>query len=67
MPFLVHIYRAGIGTYLAVAFSLLSIFITLVLAGVIGITTTGKLKSNIGNCLAELARKTAHQLDRGML
>ncbi|OWW20998.1 sensor histidine kinase [Noviherbaspirillum denitrificans] len=56
----------GIGGYLAVAFSALSILLTVILVEVIGLSAAAQLKSNIGNGLAELALQTSDKLDRGM-
>lgn len=56
----------GIGAYLALAFSGLSIVLTLVLAEVIGLVTIDEVKSNIGHGLEELALQTSDKLDRGM-
>jgi PAS domain S-box-containing protein len=56
----------GIGGYLAVAFSALSILLTVILVEVIGLTATTQVKSNIGGSLAELALQTSDKLDRGM-
>lgn len=56
----------GIGGYLAVAFSALSILLTIILVEVIGLTATTQVKSNIGGSLAELALQTSDKLDRGM-
>ncbi len=56
----------GIGSYLAVAFSALSILLTVILVEVIGLTATTQVKSNIGGGLAELALQTSDKLDRGM-
>ena len=56
----------GIGAYLAVAFSGLSILLTIILVEVIGLTASAQVKSNIGNGLAELALQTSDKLDRGM-
>lgn len=56
----------GIGAYLAVAFSGLTILLTLILSEVIGFTASAQVKTNIGNSLAELALQTSDKLDRGM-
>lgn len=56
----------GIGTYLALAFSALTILLTLILSEVIGMTASEQLKSTIGNGLAELAIQASDKLDRGM-
>jgi PAS domain S-box-containing protein len=61
-----YIHRHGVGTYIAFAFSILSILLTLILAEVIGVTATAQVKSNIGDDLAEMAFQTADKLDRGM-
>lgn len=56
----------GLGTYLALAFSALTIVLTVILAQVIGVTASRQVKSNIGHSLAELALQTSDKLDRGM-
>lgn len=60
------IYDRGVGTYLALIFSAISILLTLVLVEIIGVSATAQIKSNIGNSLAELALQTSDKLDRGM-
>ncbi|WP_334187708.1 sensor histidine kinase [Noviherbaspirillum sp.] len=60
------IYDRGVGVYLAVVFSALSLLLTVVLVEIIGVTATEQLKSNIGNSLGELAVQTSDKLDRGM-
>jgi PAS domain S-box-containing protein len=61
-----YIYDRGVGTYLALAFSTLSVLLTLILVEVIDVAATGQVKSNIGHGLAELALQTSDKLDRGM-
>jgi PAS domain S-box-containing protein len=58
--------RYGLGSYLAFAFSLLSILVTAVLV-MAGERIVGEqVRSGIGNNLAELANQTTTRLDRGM-
>ena len=56
----------GVGVYLALVFSILSILLTMILVGVIEISATDSVKTRIGNSLAELAAQTSDKLDRGM-
>ncbi|TFW05979.1 sensor histidine kinase [Oxalobacteraceae bacterium OM1] len=56
----------GLGAYLALAFSALSIVLTLVLVEVVERVATDQVKTNIGHGLAELALQTSDKLDRGM-
>lgn len=58
--------RRGVGAYLALAFTVLSILLTVLLVQVIGTTASRELKSTIGHGLEELALQTADKLDRGM-
>jgi hypothetical protein len=58
--------RLGFGAYTALAFSLLSILLTLILVQVIGDLITTRLKARLGSELAELAQQTTDKLDRGM-
>ncbi len=58
--------RRGLGAWLALAFSLLSIILTLLLVGVIEGSSNEQVKDSIGHNLGELARQTADKLDRGM-
>ncbi|QAU34473.1 ATP-binding protein [Janthinobacterium sp. 17J80-10] len=60
------IFARSLSTYLAVAFSLMSIVLTLVLVEVVERVATQQVKSNIGHSLAELALQTSGRLDRGM-
>ncbi|MGZ3181118.1 MAG: PAS domain S-box protein [Telluria sp.] len=55
-----------LGAYLALAFSLLSIVLTLILVEVIGSDASDRMRSQIGGSLQDLAVQTANQLDRGM-
>jgi len=55
-----------LGAYLAVAFSALSILLTVVLTVVVERTASRDLANSIGYNLAELAGQTASRLDRGM-
>jgi PAS domain S-box-containing protein len=66
MPIRQYLHDRGLGAYLAVVISLLSILLTVILVEVIGVAATNQVKSNIGNGLAELAMETADKLDRGM-
>jgi PAS domain S-box-containing protein len=56
----------SLGAYLALAFSLLSILLTLVLVEVIERAALDEVKSRIGHGLGELAMQTSDKLDRGM-
>jgi PAS domain S-box-containing protein len=56
----------GLAAYLALAFSLLSIVLTLVLVAVVERAATDHVKVSIGHGLAELALQTSDKLDRGM-
>ena len=56
----------ALGAWLALAFSGLSIVLTLLLVGLLGDKATSQVKSAIGNNLAELAAQTSDKLDRGM-
>mgnify|MGYP000542203309 CR=1 FL=1 len=58
--------RRGLGTWLALAFSLLSIFLTVLLVEVVDVAATGQVEASIGQGLRELALQTADKLDRGM-
>ncbi|SFC14726.1 PAS domain-containing protein [Massilia yuzhufengensis] len=58
--------RPGLGAWLALAFSLLTVILTLLLVQVIERASTDQAKETIGHGLAELARQTADKLDRGM-
>jgi len=58
--------RRSLGTWLALAFSLLSIVLTLLLVEVVDIAATGQVETSIGHGLRELALQTADKLDRGM-
>ncbi|BDT60056.1 hypothetical protein MasN3_35500 [Massilia varians] len=58
--------RRGLGAWLALAFSLLTVILTLLLVGVIERSSTEQVKDSIGNNLGEMARQTADKLDRGM-
>ncbi|GAB3546730.1 hypothetical protein GCM10027343_24980 [Noviherbaspirillum agri] len=66
MKFKKALSKQGIGSYLAAAFSGLTILLTLILSEVIGLTASEQVKTNIGNGLAELALQTSDKLDRGM-
>jgi hypothetical protein len=56
----------ALGAWLALAFTLLSIVLTLVLTAVIERKATGQVKTSIGSGLAELAMQTSDKLERGM-
>ena len=58
--------RYSLGAYLAFAFSLLSILLTLILTAVIERSASGQVEQSIGANLAELAHQTASRLDRSM-
>ncbi|GAC1537334.1 MAG: hypothetical protein NVS2B4_17540 [Ramlibacter sp.] len=58
--------RSRLGTYLAFAFSLLSVLVTAVLVLVSEHIASGQVRSRIGNELAQLASQTTSQLDRAM-
>lgn len=56
----------GLGAWLALAFSLLTVVLTLLLVEVVERSATAQVKTSIGNNLAEMAMQTADKLDRGM-
>lgn len=58
--------RRGLGTWLALAFSLLSIFLTVLMVEVVDVAAAGQVETSIGHGLRELALQTADKLDRGM-
>lgn len=58
--------RYGLGTYLAFAFSLLSVLVTAVLVLVSEHIASNQVRSGIGGNLAELADQTTSRLDRAM-
>jgi len=58
--------RRGLGAWLALAFSLLTIILTLLLVAVVERTSNEQVKEAIGHGLAELALQTADKLDSGM-
>ena len=58
--------RLGLGTYLALAFSLLSILVTAVLLAVSERQASRQVRASIGSNLAELANQTTSRLDRSM-
>ncbi|MES3002689.1 MAG: ATP-binding protein [Pseudomonadota bacterium] len=58
--------RVSLGAYLAAAFSLMSILLTMVLVLVIERTASVQVEKSIGANLAELAHQTATRLDRAM-
>ena len=56
----------GLGAQLALAFSLLSIVLTLTLVAVVERRAVDQIKTRIGNSLADLAAQTSDKLERGM-
>ncbi len=58
--------RRGLGAWLALAFSLLTVILTLLLVQVVEQSSNEEVKDSIGHGLGELARQTADKLDRGM-
>lgn len=58
--------RRGLGAWLALAFSLLTVILTLLLVQVVEQSSNEQVKDSIGHGLGELARQTADKLDRGM-
>ena len=56
----------GLGTQLALTFSLLSIVLTVALVAVVERRAVDQLKIRIGNSLADLAAQTSDKLERGM-
>lgn len=64
--FLHRIAPRGLGAWLALAFSLLTVVLTLLLVEVVERAATAQVKSSIGSGLGEMAMQTADKLDRGM-
>ena len=64
--FLHNLTPRGLGTWLALAFTLLSAVLTLLLVEVVDRASTAQVKSSIGAGLGEMAMQTADKLDRGM-
>ncbi|HEY0586620.1 MAG TPA: ATP-binding protein [Pseudoduganella sp.] len=58
--------KAGIGTYLAVAFCALAIAMGAILAAIIARTAGNQVKADIGSALSDLAQQAADKLDRNM-
>ncbi len=58
--------RFGLGAYLALAFSLLSILLTGILTVVTEHAASAQVRSSIGTNLAELANQTANRMDRAL-
>ncbi len=56
----------GLGAWLALAFSLLSVVLTLLLVEVVERAATAHLKTSIGRTLGQMAMQAADKLDRGM-
>ena len=64
--FLRRLTPRALGAWMALAFTLLSIVLTLVLTAVIEHKATFQVKDAIGHGLAELANQTSDKLERGM-
>ncbi len=58
--------KAGIGTYLAIAFCALAIAMGAILAAIIARTAGNQVKADIGSALSDLAQQAADKLDRNM-
>ena len=58
--------RRGLGAWMALAFSLLTVVLTLLLVWIVERYATGQAEASIGHGLAEMALQTADKLDRGM-
>jgi PAS domain S-box-containing protein len=58
--------RLGLGSWLALAFSLLSIFLTVLMVEVVDVASTRQVEASIGLGLRDLAQQAADKLDRGM-
>ena len=58
--------RNSLGAYLALAFTLLSVALTLLLTAYSDRAASTRIRASIGNNLAELANQTASRLDRSM-
>jgi len=56
----------GLGAWLALAFSTLTVVLTLLLVQVVESAATDQVKSSIGYTLGEMANQTADKLDSGM-
>lgn len=56
----------GLGAWLALAFSTLTVVLTLLLVEVVESASTEQVKNSIGHGLGEMAMQTADKLDRGM-
>lgn len=56
----------SLGAWLAFAFSLLTVVLTLLLVAVVERSSTEQVKESIGQGLGEMARQTADKLDGGM-
>lgn len=61
-----NVLARGLSAYLALAFTALSMVLTLVLVEVVERVAARQVKFNIGNSLSELALQTSDKLDRGM-
>jgi PAS domain S-box-containing protein len=66
MPLLNRPARHGLGSWLAFAFSLLSVLVTAVLVVVSESISAEQVRTSIGSNLAELAHQTTSRLDRSM-
>ncbi|MDE2600262.1 MAG: PAS domain S-box protein [Rhodocyclaceae bacterium] len=66
MNFIRKLSRRGLSAYLALAFSVLTIWLTLVLVAGVEKIGSQQVKASIGHGLAELALQTSDKLDRGM-
>ncbi|MCA1857550.1 PAS domain S-box protein [Massilia oculi] len=58
--------RRGLGAWLALAFSLLTVILTLLLVEVVERASNAQAQDSIGHSLGELAYQTADKLDLGM-
>ena len=58
--------RFSLGAYLALAFSLLSILLTLILTVMTERTASAKVRSSVGTNLAELAHQTSNRMERSV-
>ncbi|MBA4266377.1 MAG: hypothetical protein C0453_14960 [Comamonadaceae bacterium] len=65
-PIRMNFSRNSLGAYLALAFTLLSVALTLLLTAYSDRAASTRIRASIGNNLAELANQTASRLDRSM-
>ena len=63
---LTSLFPRGLGAQLALAFSLLSVVLTVALVAVVERRAVEQIKTRIGNSLADLAAQTSDKLERGM-